>query len=50
MSQFVDKALLVFKGEDYINYVKELGLIDRSKYDKVIKLMNNFLHSSHSCF
>ena len=45
MSNFVDKALIVFKGEEYIKYVKELGLIDRSKYDSTIKIMNNFLHS-----
>ncbi len=42
-TQFIDKALLVLKGQNYITKVKELGLISKSNYDKVVFIMNAFI-------
>ena len=44
-SQFIDKALLVFKGENYINKVNELGLINKEKHESILKIMNAFISS-----
>ena len=43
MSQFIDKALQVLKGKNYISKVNELGLISKEKYQKVIDVMNCFI-------
>ncbi len=44
MSQFVDKALALLKGRNYINKVKELGLISRENYQKILNIMNIFIN------
>ena len=42
-STFVDKALAVFKGEKYFAKVNELQLIDKERYQNVMKLLEHFL-------
>jgi hypothetical protein len=43
MSQFVDHALLIIKGKNYITKVKELNLISKNNYEKTISIMNSFI-------
>lgn len=47
MSQFVDRALLIIKGKNYINKVKELNLISKDKYEKTISIMNSFISTKN---
>jgi hypothetical protein len=43
MSQFIDKALVILKGKNYINKVKEIGLINKDNYQKMIHIINSFI-------
>ena len=43
MSQFIDKALVILKGKNYINKVKEMGLISRDNYQKMLNIINSFI-------
>jgi len=47
MSQFIDKALLVFKGENYLHKVNELGLISKEKHESIVRIMNAFISSGN---
>jgi hypothetical protein len=42
-SAFVDKALAVFKGETYFSKVRELQLVDKERYQRVMKFVEHFL-------
>jgi hypothetical protein len=43
MSNFVDKALAVYKGETYFTKVNALQLIDKERYNNVVKLIDHFI-------
>jgi hypothetical protein len=42
MTEFVDRALLVFKGKKYLPHVHDLNLVNKPKYEKVLKLIHYF--------
>jgi hypothetical protein len=49
-AQFVDRSLLILKGENYMKKVRELGLISKENYDKISEIMTNFISTKNDGF
>ncbi len=46
-AQFVDRSLVILKGENYMKKVRELGLISKENYDKISEIMTNFISTKN---
>ncbi len=46
-AEFVDRSLLILKGETYMKKVRELGLVRGENYDKILNIMTNFISTGN---